>query len=123
MRSTKNWTWEDAYNVAIDKRAMLDSVQHPVYVVIDLTESGALPRGIALPNLRHLLQTNDPEKQLLTFYVATSKALETFLNMAEKIFRLQHIFERYRFVHTFEQALREIKQHQQVIAESSSMDD
>lgn len=110
------WTWNDAYAALDELNQLSTSVTHGVYTIFHFIESAStLPRGSAIPNLKNLVSTDQPNDQL-TFFVGFSRLLEGLMNITGNVYGLKLVKTKLRFVYTLEIALKQIQQHKRETA-------
>jgi hypothetical protein len=67
---TAPWTWDDYEQLSPEIEAAMESVEHPVDLVIDLSEAGDLPEQ-ALYHLRNAYSDTSPNRGQYIFLGAT----------------------------------------------------
>jgi hypothetical protein len=97
-----DWTWDD-WNVCNDElQAMLDSVDHTVHTIIDVSQSGQLPPGGYASRRSDLPQTppvTHPHSGYLVF-VGTTFAHEALTDVITTFFT--RVGRRFLFTDSFE---------------------
>ncbi|MCU0480071.1 MAG: hypothetical protein MUE54_02535 [Anaerolineae bacterium] len=109
----KQWNWEDAYPSVAKLNEIVMSQPHPVYTIYyyRMAKAPLFPKGVNLPNLRKLVEFDPPNEQLVIF-VRSDRLLYNLIMILSKTYGLRHIFQKYRFLNTWSDALAEIQKHQ-----------
>lgn len=110
----ERWSWEEAMAVIDQLNAWCSTVNHGVYTIYHFQRNATLlPQGkTAIADVRKLINTEHPNDQLIIF-VGASSLVTTLVNIAGQVYGMRQIVARFRFVSSFEEALRVIAQHKQ----------
>jgi hypothetical protein len=101
------WTWDDLHTAAERLDAMLDSVDHPVDVLIDVRQMGSLPSS-ALGHLRSLTQqTARHPHWRLSLIIGASRLVQALMNTLTLLH--PQIGARYVVVESEEQAYDQLR--------------
>lgn len=114
------WTWEDAHACLRAHTHEQLLVNHPIYSIF-LFDKGAsiIPaRPHALRQLQALLTYDVPHERLVVIVGQTS-LFTRFITMTGRVYSLQQIIGKYRFVNTLPEAFALIKQDKQTLAKAS----
>jgi hypothetical protein len=105
------WTWNDAYAALDELNQLSTSVSYGVYTIFHFLQSASsVPKGSAIPNLKNLVNTDQPNDQL-TFFVGFSRLLEGLMNIAGNVYGIKNVKSKLRFVNSLDMALEQIQQH------------
>jgi hypothetical protein len=107
----RSWTWNDAYAAVGELNRLSTSVDHGVYTIFHFLETvSTLPKGNAIPNLKSLAKTDQPNDEM-TFFVSFSRLLEGLMTIAGNIYGIRAVSAKFRFVESLDVALEQIQQH------------
>lgn len=101
------WQLEDYARANFHTWSMIDSVSHPVHVIVDFTHAGTFPKNL----LSFATTTNSQihPRQELIIGVRISSYLQTVVKLAVRLFpKLGHNLH---FTQTLDQAYELIRQH------------
>src|SRR5688572_30843091 len=87
IRALMHWEWEDIDSALADQMTHVRSVPHGVYTIYDLKASPVIPKGIALPKLKRLTSTRQPN-QRLTIYVGMGFLQRRLMDITKVAFYL-----------------------------------
>ena len=110
------WNWNEmtaaisAMNTVLGERTAVKTYS----VAHFLPGVNVLPSGPAISKLGQFIR-NDPQYEELAIFVRSYGVLYDFLLIASRMYGLQRIFARYRFVRTFEEALALIEEHRKSV--------
>lgn len=109
----QQWRWEDAYPSVSKLNEIVMAQPHPVYTIYyyQMAKTPLFPKGVHLANLRKLVEINPPNEQLVIF-IRSDKLLYNLIMIVSKTYGLRHIFQKYRFLNAWQDALAEIQKHQ-----------
>lgn len=98
------WTWDELF-IAIDEAVqLLDSINHSVNIIIDVSESQYTP-PLSVANLRRVANAptmSHPNTQLLIL-VGANQFIKIMFQVFSRLF--PHAASRYRMMKTLEEAL------------------
>lgn len=108
----ERWSWDESYEVILKMNEWLSTVQHGVYSVFHFQRNASLlPQGkTAIADMRKLMNTEHPNDQLIIL-VGASSLVTTLVNMAGQVYGMRKILSRFRFVQSFDEALRAVEKH------------
>jgi hypothetical protein len=101
------WAWTEVSSAFEQVNQMMRSVQHPVSIIHDLTQSAGLPGG-ALANA-HRFTAALPENWDISIVVGSGDFTEAMLNIFRKIYA--KLGERYKTAATVDEARAIIARH------------
>jgi hypothetical protein len=105
------WDWAQAFAALTQFNNILYATPYPTYSLLIFRDgTGAVPKGISLPNVRDLMAMNPPLEQLVIL-VGAGSFIQTMVSTVSKMYGLKAIFGRYRFVESPNAALRLVEQH------------
>lgn len=111
----QQWRWEDAIiSAKISNENVVSQAPNPVYTVYyyRMKTIPLIPKGLSLANMRKLIEIDLANEQLVIF-VHFDSMLSSLVRVVSKAYTLRYVFQKYRFVNTFPDALAEIQKHQQ----------
>lgn len=99
-----DWSWEEMYTNAPLAGAMLDSVNHTVHSIQDMSNAPSVPNGGMgsikhFPNISKMPMMTHPNAGLMVF-VGSSKLVGMLTGALAKAFNLEHV----RFATTLDEA-------------------
>jgi len=94
-----NWTWDEFYEDQVAVLEFLDQAETKANMIIDLRESGALPKG-ALGHLKNI-KTTSHSKMNVTILLGANMLMQMMAKMMRKL--SSHIPEQ-KFFDTLEEA-------------------
>lgn len=107
------WTWDDAYYAIKYSSQIIAATPHEVYSIIWFKfDMPRFPDGVVLPRLQELVLMG-PSNERLVVFITNNTVLQTFLQLANRIYKLRDYLVKYRFVSTLEHALKIIEKHKQ----------
>ena len=80
-----NWTLEELYTVNKQSNDLMDSVQHPVDVIVDLQKSMNIPRAL-MPEIRRMNETSHPHANRLVI-VGGNRFIAILINTVQRVYR------------------------------------
>jgi hypothetical protein len=96
------WNWEELEVATVQINALLDSVNCPVDVIIDVREGGQPPSG-ALDRFRKALRNDHPNIRHVIF-VGNKDVVTGFLEIIFRVYGRLSPTSRLRFVNSIEEA-------------------
>lgn len=60
IRFDEHWTWQDFYALDPRSQGFLNSVQHEICYIVDLSQTRKLPQGVSLRDVRQVLEFRHP---------------------------------------------------------------
>ncbi len=78
------WSWLELRDIFVEGHAMLDKVNHPVYLIMDFTESKMFAPSGAINQSRHVLSNPKHEKVASTVVVG-SNFVSSLYNIISRI--------------------------------------
>lgn len=102
------WAWDDVEELTALKYEMVESVDHCVYVVVNL-EYSHLPSDAISNVARALGQSHENES--LMFIISGNNALQSVFAVIGKLFDVTHQISNTRFVLSMDEALEQIENH------------
>jgi hypothetical protein len=107
------WTWDDAYYAISQASETAAATSHEIYTIFWFKyEMRGFPDGLVFPKLQELIGMGQPNERLVIFVTANT-VLQTFLQITDRIYKLRDYLRKYRFVSTFEHALKIIEKDRQ----------
>jgi hypothetical protein len=108
------WSWDDAFAAVYALNAAQQVGAGPYFTIMHyMNNSAVLPSGRnVIQNLRELMLQDVPQDRLVIF-VSQSALLTKFLSVVTQIYGLGHIFRKYRFVPTLDEAFALIRHDQE----------
>lgn len=106
------WSWDEmtaaigAVNGTLAQRTGISTYS----IAHFLPGVNVLPSGPAISKIGQLVR-NDPLHEELAIFVRSQGLLYDFITLASRMYGLQRIFARYRFVNTMDEALALIAEH------------
>ena len=94
------WTWEDVYAGSNRANEMVASVDHPVSIIHNMTQSGGMPRD-ALTHARRIT-SSIPENWDISVVVGSGAFTESLLNIFSKVYK--KLGDHYRTAPTLDEA-------------------
>lgn len=104
----EQWSWEDFYTVKTEADTWLDSRDHDVVLLFDMTLTLAIPPG-ALAQSRYLIDKIHPRGKPIIL-IGKNRMIPPLLSMAARF--NPSISQLIRTVPTFEEALKVVAQYQ-----------
>jgi hypothetical protein len=80
-----DWTWDEYYSVRKTTNQQISAQKHPVYLIVDMRASSALPSGV-LMHARNAVFIS-PDNIDLTVDVGINPVLHAFFNMFSNLYR------------------------------------
>ncbi|MCS6835974.1 MAG: hypothetical protein NZ750_08155 [Anaerolineae bacterium] len=107
----KPWTWEDAFDVVPLLNRMVEQQPHDVYTTYyyHIRSIALLPKG-GMANLRRLLEIDPPNEKLVIF-VRQDNLTRQLMSVVSKVYGLNKIMGKYRFVTSWQEAMAQIEAH------------
>ncbi len=102
-----HWTWDDAFCLLEKQQEMIAEVNHPVYTIIHM-QSPLIPAGL-IRNMPRVMRYDDP-KERLTILVGHHNLLRKTIDFVNRLYRLDSVFVKTRYMATVEEALRFIEE-------------
>ncbi len=99
------WKWTDFQVATKDAAALLDAVDHPVGVIIDLQSSNTVPDQ-PLANIKHAFANPRHHNVGLTVVVGANAFFSALASSAQRIYRSVSGNYDYRLVKTLDEARR-----------------
>jgi hypothetical protein len=111
------WDFDETLAGVAYMSEVIKSVGHPVYAVFEYTTEYAtlIPKEVSIFNMRQLIEYDPPNGQLAIF-IRQDAITHTFLTVLHSVVALRRITNKYRFVHTWDEAMMLIEQHEELIA-------
>ncbi len=78
------WTWDELYRAVSEGNAMVGSVPHKVYIIIDVTHSSLIPQNALSQGMR--VNAESPANMGLRIVVGANAFLRTLADVAAKVF-------------------------------------
>jgi hypothetical protein len=106
------WEWHDLFNAISTSKTLMDSVDHKVFIILDVSQTRALP-AINIKSLQALANppTSGHPNMAGRYLIGVRSYLRSIYNVFVKLF--PQGARQYRLVDTIEEALLEIKSHTQ----------
>lgn len=82
---SKDWTWEEFYELRNTVPPMMSEVQRTVHVIADFGENLAIPRGNAMIHARNVLESF-PDNWGMLIMITNSAMINAFSNLFLKVF-------------------------------------
>ncbi len=101
-----HWTWTDLHDAIKQVNSMLESVVHPVYVIIDVSKGSVVPSG-AISQMR-MGNMNPASNWAGGVFVGMSTFLRTLISTFGRVY--PKMGERYIVANSMDEALQIIKQ-------------
>lgn len=95
------WRWDDLHEAIKQVNALLESVNHPVYIIIDVTEGTIVPAG-AFSHMR-MRSMNAAPNWAGGIFVGMNTFLKTLITTFIKVY--PKLGERYAVCNTMDEAL------------------
>ncbi|MEO8609041.1 MAG: hypothetical protein ABI690_14220 [Chloroflexota bacterium] len=105
------WTWDDLNRAFDESSAMLDSVNHTVYPIVDLSQSQNIPANF-IPNARSLMKKRHPRSGMAVF-VGASALVISLWRMFARIYTIIAREQDFAFADTVDEARSILNQHVQ----------
>lgn len=110
---TGRWNWEQAFDVISTLNGTVRSSDREIYSIHWFRSAAyTSPQGMALHNLRKLIQ-DDPSNEKLVFFVGTNGIFQALVNTVIRAYKFTGLTSKYYFPKTLEDALRIIAQDRQ----------
>jgi hypothetical protein len=108
----QQWTWEELVAGIEAMNAVSRALDRPTYgIFVPHRFADAIPKGETMFRELGRLMTHDYAHEQLTFLVGTSDLARVVLRTTARAYNLGHVFAKYRFVASLDDALAEIEQH------------
>lgn len=112
---TGRWNWEEAYDTIRTLNSTVRESDHSVYSIHWFRSAAyTSPQGMALRNLRNLIQ-DDPPNEKMVFFVGTNGIFQGLVNAVIRAYKFTGLTSKYYFMKTLDDALRIITQDRQNI--------
>ena len=110
----RGWTWDNAHAGlrTLNETVKVWAESRKVYVILHFHEGAqSPPKGeSSIANMRQVL-TDDPNYETLTIIVAQSNVVGSLIKIASRMYQVTHNHSKYRYVSTFDHALKIITDH------------
>jgi hypothetical protein len=119
MEVSGRWTWDEMYKASEEGYAMLESVNHTVYPIIDFSKSQGMPKN-AITHARNMMGKQHPHTGMTVFVGANT----LFVSLWRIFVRLYALFSReqdFTFANTLDEARQSLKEATQRAAENGSL--
>jgi hypothetical protein len=109
LEITGPWTWDEAFRVIPLLNRMVEAQPHPVYSLYyyRVVSASLLPKGAGLTNLRKLVEFDPPNEKLVIF-IRQDTLTRNFMSLVSRVYGLRQVLQKYRFVASWEEALRQV---------------
>jgi len=104
------WTWDEAYETIARQVAMMQTVKHEVHTIFHFQSPPKFTTRGLVKNLGNLMNTH-ADNEGLSIFIGTSHLFNYILETTGKLTANNWLLGKYRFVHTQEEALREINKY------------
>lgn len=81
-----DWRWEELYTINAEIARMIHDSQHPVYILIDYTNTNTVPLGGVITHTRNILSAY-PETWVLTIFVTQNMLVQRLMTIFQTTFR------------------------------------
>jgi hypothetical protein len=102
MEMIGHWTWKEAYDGSGVGFTMLESVDHPVDVIIDLRKSTGLP-VLALTHARNMIPKRHPRTRM-TVFIGANELFMTLWRIFSSAYRQIGHIEEFGFARNLDEA-------------------
>ncbi|HRF97675.1 MAG TPA: hypothetical protein PLZ51_20855, partial [Aggregatilineales bacterium] len=89
-----------------------EAIGHSIYTIFEYItdQSTLLPKGTNILNIRHLVEFDPPNEQLVIF-IREDSLTRSLLTILAKVYSMNQLINKYRFVHTWDEAMAQIEAH------------
>lgn len=102
MEISGAWTWDEMNRAFNESTAMLDSVNHIVYQIVDMSQSQHTP-GNFIPNARNLMKRRHPRLGIAVFVGANAMVIGLW-RMFARVYTIIAREQNFTFVGTLDEA-------------------
>lgn len=108
LEITRKWTWDEAVDALVfTNKIVAENQDRPMFPVLHFNPGlSMIPEGFSLEKLRQLIKMNTPSEKLVLISSEENTVLRMIVTTVTRLYGLNHIFEKYRFTDTFEEALQ-----------------
>lgn len=78
------WDWKDMYDAFAQARELMETVDHPVNIIMDLSHVSLIPKG-ALAKIRWAFESPKQKNVGLTVVVTPSSFIKSMIDLGTKI--------------------------------------
>lgn len=103
VKAAPYWTWKEAMEVLDAVYQLQETVNHGVYVIYDLRESGLIPHG-SIANIKQLLTVKEHTNDRLVFFVSNNRLFQMMLDAAQKVYKARKVPLVYYFIKDINEA-------------------